>query len=329
MPHTEDIEAHIKSIHEDTLYWGRKRVEARIFRMIRENKISFYEFLKASSEIPQTPSSSKSSSEHEEEKIAALEIKLGDLIRGINIATSLVFDQLPIEEFREEYGTYDPSFKFARRELAGTIDERLGQLEQMITEYLILLEAFFKILINRGVISEKRLREMLAASNPPRFENGARIVAKAWTDADFKEKLLSDAKTTLRELDFALNRTPKLVVLENTESVHNVIVCTLCSCYPYELLGNAPWWYKNDEYKEAIVQNPRGVLHERFKFDIPESTEVRVYDSTSDIRYMVLPKRPDDTNGMGMEELSSLVTEDSLIGVGDVLKAPLSGALIA
>ena len=328
MPHTEDIEAHIKSIYEDTEYWGGKRLQSRIFRLIRKGKLSFYEFIQASNEALQHPSvfDSSAKSEHVEDLIAALEFRLGDLIKGITISTTIIRDFLPVEEYREESGSYDPSFKFEHRHLEGTVDERLSQLSARLTEYQTLLEVLQRVIINRGIIREARLREMLAANVPPRYENGAHIVAKAWTDSDFKAKLLSDAKTTLREMDFALNRTPKLVVVEDTDKVHNVIVCTLCSCYPYELLGNPPWWYKSDEYREPIIKNPRQVLSQMFKLAIPDSIEIRVHDSTSDIRYMVLPKRPEGTETMKEEELSRLVTEESLIGVGE-MKRPSAMAL--
>ena len=111
----------------------------------------------------------------------------------------------------------------------------------------------------------------------------------------------------------------KLGVVENTESVHNVVVCTLCSCYPHDLLGDTPWWYKHDIYKKRIIADPRGTLEEMFRLKIPSSIEVRVHDSTSDVRYMVLPRRPSDTNGMKEEELAKLVTVDSLIGAGEPL----------
>ena len=107
------------------------------------------------------------------------------------------------------------------------------------------------------------------------------------------------------------------MVLEDTDTVRNVIVCTLCSCYPYELLGNPPWWYKHDSYKQKIITSPKKKLKEMFKLTVPASVEVRVYDSTSDIRYMVIPRRPEGTEGMSEKQLGRLVTQESLIGVGD------------
>ena len=112
----------------------------------------------------------------------------------------------------------------------------------------------------------------------------------------------------------------KLVVVENTDKVHNVIVCTLCSCYPYDILGDTPWWYKHESYRTNIVQNPRACIKDMFELNIPAGKEVQVYDSTSDVRYFVLPQRPAGTEGMAEEELAKLVTVDSLIGAGYALE---------
>jgi nitrile hydratase len=259
-----------------------------------------------------------------EDRVTALELKLGEYIRGIEIATSIVGSLVLIEEGREDAGVYNESLKFQHRKLSGTTEERIAQLERFMEENLIMMRAFFRVLIDKGRISGERLNEMLAAPNPPRYENGARMVAKAWLNPDFKSRLIHDAKGTLRELGFALNRTPKLVVVEDTESTRNVIVCTLCSCYPYELLGNPPWWYKHDSYKEVIVKEPRKTLAEMFSLRIPDNVEIRVYDSTSDIRYMVLPRMPEGTGNMSEEELAKLVTEESLIGVGETRKPVVS-----
>ncbi len=203
------------------------------------------------------------------------------------------------------------------RNLGGGTNERVSQLEEMLMGNMLLLQALLVVLAKKGLVTLEKVDEMLASSNPPRYENGARIVAKAWLDPKFRSRLVNDAKTTLRELGFALNRTPKLVVLEDTDTVRNVIVCTLCSCYPYELLGNPPWWYKHDSYKQEIITSPKKKLKEMFKLAVPVSVEVRVYDSTSDIRYMVLPRRPEGTEGMSEEQLGRLVTQESLIGVGN------------
>jgi nitrile hydratase len=146
------------------------------------------------------------------------------------------------------------------------------------------------------------------------------IVAKAWTDPAFKEALLSTGREALREMGVHQGKVGKLVVVENTEKVHNLVVCTLCSCYPYDILGDTPWWYKHDVYKTRIVQNPRAVVKEMFGLEIPAHKEVQVHDSTSDIRYFVLPQRPKDTEGMSEGDLAKLVTVDSLIGAGVALE---------
>jgi len=132
--------------------------------------------------------------------------------------------------------------------------------------------------------------------------------------------LLSTGREALREMGVHQGKVGKLVVVENTDSVHNVIVCTLCSCYPYDILGDTPWWYKHESYRTKIVQNPRACVKDMFGLEIPANNEVRVYDSTSDVRYFVLPQRPAGTEGMSEEELAKLVTVDSLIGAGYALE---------
>ena len=144
---------------------------------------------------------------------------------------------------------------------------------------------------------------------------GAQVVARAWTDAAFKARLLDDGRAAVAELEFIERHGAELVVVENTPEVHNVVVCTLCSCYPWSVLGLPPSWYKSYAYRSRAVREPRVVLSE-FGLDLPESVEVRVWDSNSDIRYMVLPQRPAGTEGFSEEELAALVTRDSMIGVG-------------
>jgi nitrile hydratase len=150
--------------------------------------------------------------------------------------------------------------------------------------------------------------------------NGGIIVARAWTDPAFKDALLKTGREALREFGIHQGKAGKLVVVENTDSVHNLVVCTLCSCYPYDILGDTPWWYKHDVYKTRIVQHPRAVSKEMFGLEIPDRKEIRVHDSTSDVRYFVLPERPKGTEGMSQEKLAKLVTVDSLIGAGLALE---------
>ena len=143
-------------------------------------------------------------------------------------------------------------------------------------------------------------------------ENGGKLTARAWTDPDFRERLLANGAKTIKEMGFDLSPT-EFTVMENTDTVHNVIVCTLCSCYPRALLGMSPAWYKSYNYRARVVREPRAVLQE-FGVDLPEDVEVRVHDSTAELRYMVLPQRPPNTEDWSEERLASIVTRDSLIG---------------
>jgi nitrile hydratase subunit alpha len=149
---------------------------------------------------------------------------------------------------------------------------------------------------------------------------GAKVVARAWVDPAFRARLLADGATAILEL--GLDRGAPLVVLENTPGVHNVVVCTLCSCYPWSVLGLPPTWYKSPAYRSRVVIEPRAVLAE-FGLTLSETTEIRVWDSSSDLRYMVLPERPAGTDGMTEEELAALVTRDSMIGVA-IVNSPVN-----
>ena len=144
--------------------------------------------------------------------------------------------------------------------------------------------------------------------------NGARVVARAWVDSEYKARLLQDGTKAIAELGFQGAEGSEIVVLENTANVHNAVVCTLCSCYPWPVLGLPPTWYKSFAYRSRMVIEPREVLQE-FGLDVEESIEVRVWDSNAEIRYMVLPERPSGTEGMGEDELAELVTRDSMVGV--------------
>jgi nitrile hydratase len=151
--------------------------------------------------------------------------------------------------------------------------------------------------------------------------NGARVVARAWTDPAYKQRLLDDGTAAVAELGFTGRQGAAIVVLENTASVHNVVVCTLCSCYPWPILGLPPTWYKSFAYRSRVVREPRAVLRE-FGLELPESTEIRVWDSNSEVRYMVLPERPAGSEQLSEAELIPLVTRDTMIGVADVQRPP-------
>ncbi len=143
---------------------------------------------------------------------------------------------------------------------------------------------------------------------------GAKVVARAWTDDGFKERLLTDANTALGELDVNPGRLERLEVVINEPGVHNVVCCTLCSCYPWTLLGLPPGWYKSPEYRSRVVREPRAVLSE-MGLDLDDDTSIQVWDSSSEVRYLVIPERPDGTDGLDEDELAELVTRDSMIGV--------------
>jgi nitrile hydratase len=177
--------------------------------------------------------------------------------------------------------------------------------------------ALESLLIEKGVITAEaidRYLEWVEGDIGPLF--GARVVARAWVDPTFKARLLEDAAAAVRELGIDWGGV-NLVVVESTPEVHNVVCCTLCSCYPWKLLGLPPTWYKSPPYRSRVVIDPRGVLHE-FGLDVPDDIEVRVWDSTSECRYMVLPERPAGTEELSEEELAALVTRDAMVGVARV-----------
>ncbi len=144
--------------------------------------------------------------------------------------------------------------------------------------------------------------------------NGARVVARAWADPEYKARLLADATAAIAEFGFGGAQSEHMVVVENTLRVHNVVVCTLCSCYPWAVLGLPPTWYKSPPYRSRVVREPRKLLGE-MGLELPEDVEIRVWDSSAEVRYLVLPERPQGTGGLSQDDLSALVTRDSMIGV--------------
>ncbi len=179
-------------------------------------------------------------------------------------------------------------------------------------------KAIESLLVEKGLIGTDAIDKVAGA-----YESdigpmvGARIVARAWSNPGFKEQLLEDASAACAQLDVGGMQGEHMVAVENSEQVHNVVVCTLCSCYPWPVLGLPPNWYKYPQYRSRTVMEPRKVLKEEFGLDVDESVDIRVWDSSAEIRYLVLPERPEGTEGMSEEELASLVTRDSMIGVGE------------
>lgn len=187
-----------------------------------------------------------------------------------------------------------------------------------LSEVELRVRTLESLLVDKGLVDPAALDAII-----DRYEtrvgprNGARIVARAWVDPDFRRRLLADGTAAAAEHGYEGRQTEKLVVLENTPRVHNLVVCTLCSCYPWAVLGLPPIWYKSAPYRARAVIDPRGVLDE-LGVHVPEDREVRVWDSTAEVRYMVLPERPEGTGAMSEAELADIVTRDAMIGVAVV-----------
>ena len=178
------------------------------------------------------------------------------------------------------------------------------------------VKAVETLLLNKGLIDSKTLDELIDTyENRIGPKNGAKVVAKAWVDLEYKKRLLNDATSAIRELSYQGRQGENMVVVENTPETHNVIVCTLCSCYPWPVLGIPPTWYKSDEYRSRTVREPRKVLLE-FGLPLDPKVQIKVWDSTAEIRYLVLPMRPKGTENMNESELAELVTRNSMIGTG-------------
>ncbi len=181
------------------------------------------------------------------------------------------------------------------------IDQRVRNLENL--------------LVGKGLVDPRAVDQLVDTyQNEVGPRNGAHVVARAWTDPEYKERLLSDATAAINELGYSGRQGEHMRVVENTERVHNMVVCTLCSCYPWPVLGLPPAWYKSSSYRARAVNEPRAVLSE-FGLELGEDVEVRVWDSTAEMRYMVLPRKPERTEHLSATELAKLVSRDAMIGV--------------
>ncbi len=174
--------------------------------------------------------------------------------------------------------------------------------------------AIRELLLEKGILTAADVQDQVDYMEARSPANGARMVARAWVDPAYKERLLSDPKTACAEMGVDATSLTEFVVVENTDKVHNLIVCTLCSCYPRPILGRPPDWYKSFAYRSRAVVEPRAVMRE-FGTELPADVEVRVFDSSADMRYLVLPRRPAGTEDLSQDELAALVTRDSMIGV--------------
>ena len=185
-----------------------------------------------------------------------------------------------------------------------------------LSEVVLRVKALESLLVEKGLVDSAALDAIIDTYETkvgPR--NGAQVVARAWTDPAYKTRLLEDATAAIAELGYSGVQGEDMVVVENTPQVHNLVVCTLCSCYPWPTLGLPPVWYKSAPYRSRAVIDPRGVLRE-FGMEVPETTEVRVWDSNAELRYFVLPMRPAGTEGLTAAQLAERVTRDSMIGTG-------------
>ena len=186
------------------------------------------------------------------------------------------------------------------------------------SEIALRVKALESLLLEKGLIETEAIDELIDMfENRLGPWNGAKVVARAWTDPDYKDRLLHNGTAAISEMGFEMVQGEEMVIVENTPDVHNIVVCTLCSCFPWATLGLPPVWYKSAPYRARAASDPRGVLRE-FGTEIAEHTEVRVWDSNAEIRYMVLPERPAGTEGLDEAALAELVTRDSMIGVSKV-----------
>lgn len=187
-------------------------------------------------------------------------------------------------------------------------------LDTQLTYWQTMEIAVRELLVEKEITTPQEIAAQIEAMDRRSPADGAKVVARAWSEPEFKAALLADGRQTVIDMGFEIGPM-NLIVVENTDSVHNVIVCTLCSCYPRNLLGLPPDWYKERAYRSRVVKTPRAVLRE-FGVSLPDSVQVRVHDSTADMRYIVLPQRPAGTEGWSQSQLADLVTRDAMIGVG-------------
>jgi nitrile hydratase len=197
-----------------------------------------------------------------------------------------------------------------------THDDDHGQT--IPSDLTLRVKALESLLVEKGLVDPAALDALIDTYEHkvgPR--NGARVVARAWVDPAYKQRLLTDATAAITELDYSGRQGEHMVVVENTPKLHNLVVCTLCSCYPWSVLGLPPVWYKSSPYRSRAVMDPRGVLRE-FGLQLSENVEVRVWDSTAEVRYLVLPERPAGSESLSEEALAALVTRDAMVGVAKV-----------
>ena len=326
--HLQDPDANVAAIVSDLEYFRRKRLESRLLYMLRRGYLPFAGLLQAAQQKSVTEQLIPA--EDLDDRIKALQERLNSLVTGIlSLQIPIRAGSIAIEDTRFERGDYDERLRLAKRIYPEPLLERLAAVEKVMLESELLVATIQQALINAGEVKAGAFDERIDALKSIGWRNGARIVARAWVDPEFKQRLITQGRETVRELDIPPGKLGILGIAENTDSVHNVVVCTLCSCYPHDLLGNPPWWYRTDGYKERVIADARGMLDEAFALKIRDGVEIRVHDSTSDVRWMVIPQRPVGTENLSEEELANLVTPESLVGTALAGQTPASAANVA
>ncbi|MGE5131510.1 MAG: nitrile hydratase subunit alpha [Gemmatimonadota bacterium] len=316
-PHAVNPDPRLRAVAADLEYFRAKRLEPRVLHLVRRGVISLNDLIRAGRDTA-GDRTSRAAAATVEQRLRALEDRLDALVAGIAaVAVATRSADVVIEDIRRERGDYHPFLRIAKRTYSGSVGERMSQLERGLADSEELLDVFTRALLDTGEITARQLDQQRQALHGQGYRNGARLVARAWVDPEFKRRLLETGREAARELDIPPGRLGKLGVAENTEREHNVVVCTLCSCYPHDLLGDPPWWYRTDEYKRRIIEDPRAMLTDLFGLEVPPERAVTVRDSTSDVRWMVLPRRPEGSEAMTEDELADLVTPESLVGTAE------------
>jgi nitrile hydratase len=317
LPHAVNVDSRVRAVAADLEYFRTKRLEPRVLHLVRRGAISLNDLIRAGRD----PTGSRSSHEAAADagqRLRALEDRLDALVAGIAaVAVATRSADVVIEDIRRERGDYHPFLRIVKRTYSGSAGQRMSQLERGLADCEELLDALTRALLDTGEITAHQLGQRRREVRTRGYRNGARLVARAWVDPEFKRRLLETGRQAARELGIPPGRLGKLGVAENTEDEHNIVVCTLCSCYPHDLLGDPPWWYRADEYKRRIIDDPRAMLAEMFGLQVPPHRSITVRDSTSDVRWMVLPRRPKGSEAMTEDELADLVTPESLVGAGE------------
>lgn len=325
--HAVNLGPRLAALAADLEYFRTKRLEPRVLHLVRRGVISLNDLIRAGRDTAGQHSrhaaTADAATADAGPRLRALEDRLDALVAGI-AAVSLAprSADVVIEDIRRERGDYHPFLAMAKRTYTGPAEERMSQLERGLTDGQELLDALTRALLDTGQITAGQLSQRRQALRNQGHRNGARLVARAWADPGFKRRLLETGREAARELDIPPGRLGKLGVAENTEREHNIVVCTLCSCYPHDLLGDPPWWYRTEEYKRRIIEDPRAMLAEMFGLQVPPHRTIVVRDSTSDVRWMVLPRQPEGSQDMTEEQLADLVTPESLVGAAEPRTPP-------